>query len=186
MIVDQVCVTLPGSFSEGECATLRAMLAAEETRPGTLSGGVKAHHVRACDILWLDDKPDTDWIFRRLIRIAADANKASFSFRADGFNEGAQLILYDAAIKGRYDWHTDRGRASGTETRKLSISVQITDERAYEGGDLELNGDGHVTRAPRTMGTAIVFPSFVLHRVTPVTSGQRAALVTWLHGPPFV
>lgn len=183
--MDHICVTVPGAFDEDECALLRQMIKTEDTRPGALSGGLTEQNIRACDILWLDDEPGTDWIFRRLTRLAADANTQAFAFQVEGFDEGAQLIRYDAAIKGSYDWHTDRGRSRQTETRKLSMSIQISDEHAYEGGNLELNGDGTTLQASRTLGTAIIFPSFVLHRVTPVTRGERSVLVAWLHGPPF-
>lgn len=185
LVMDHICVTVPGAFDDDECALLRHMIKTEETRPGGLSGGLTEQNIRACSILWLDDRPDTDWIFRRLARLASDANARSFSFRVDGFDEGVQLIHYDAAIKGSYDWHTDRGRSRQSETRKLSISIQISDEHDYDGGNLELNGDGTPFRAARTLGTAIIFPSFVLHRVTPVTRGERSALVAWLHGPAF-
>ncbi len=183
--MNHICVTVPDAFDKDECTLLRQMIETEKTRPGALSGGLTAHNIRACDILWLDDKSETDWIFRRLVRLGADANTHAFSFQIEGFDEGAQLIRYHANVQGSYDWHTDRGRSRQTGTRKLSMSIQISNESAYDGGYLELNGDGTPIQAPRTLGTAIIFPSFVLHRITPVTRGERLVLVAWIHGPPF-
>ena len=37
----------------------------------------------------------------------------------------------------------------------------------------------------RPQGSVIVFPSFVWHRVTPVTKGTRYSLVLWTCGQPF-
>ncbi len=71
------------------------------------------------------------------------------------------------------------------EPRKLSLSLQLSDPARYQGCDLELSyGDG-VQQAPRSRGTVIAFPSYVLHRVTPIASGTRKSLVIWASGPDF-
>ncbi|WP_281301243.1 MULTISPECIES: 2OG-Fe(II) oxygenase [unclassified Iodidimonas] len=178
-------IARPDAFSKAECAILCGLMEDATPKAGRLTGGQTVESIRACEILWLDDQPETSWIFERLARIMSDINNSAFGFQVEGFNEGAQLIRYDGHERGTYDWHADRGRAPGTRTRKLSISVQITPPDDYEGGCLELNGEGSVITAPRTEGTAIVFPSFVLHRISPVTKGRRTALVAWLHGPAF-
>ena len=36
------------------------------------------------------------------------------------------------------------------------------------------------------IGTAIVFPSFMRHKVAPVTKGRRRSLVGWFLGPLYV
>ena len=67
----------------------------------------------------------------------------------------------------------------------MSISVQLSEPDAYDGGDLEIDIDGAPWSAPRDRGTAILFPSFVRHRISQVDSGTRHALVAWMHGPAF-
>jgi PKHD-type hydroxylase len=42
-----------------------------------------------------------------------------------------------------------------------------------------------VEKAPRRKGTVIVFPSFMMHRVTEITEGQRNSIVGWISGPPY-
>jgi len=69
--------------------------------------------------------------------------------------------------------------------RKLSVTVQLSDEDSYEGGDLQFMINNRIENAPRKKGTVIVFPSFILHRVTEVTKGKRNSIVGWLSGPPF-
>ena len=69
--------------------------------------------------------------------------------------------------------------------RKLSLSVQLTDPSQYEGCDLQFQVSDKVGVAPRKRGTVIAFPSFFLHRVTPIISGTRKALVAWATGPEF-
>ena len=71
-------------------------------------------------------------------------------------------------------------------TRKISLSIQLTNENSYEGGDLEFMINRSTIKAPREKGTAILFPYYITHRVTDVTKGKRNSLVFWFHGPPFV
>ena len=71
--------------------------------------------------------------------------------------------------------------------RKLSFSLQLSEDDSYEGCDLEIfGGSTRVPMAvPRARGTLVAFPSYVMHRVTPVTRGTRKALVFWAGGPRF-
>jgi PKHD-type hydroxylase len=81
---------------------------------------------------------------------------------------------------GHYDWHADLG--PGISNRKLSVVLQLSDPKDYVGGDLQMNTGGAITTVPKEYGLLCFFPSFVLHRVTPLTSGTRTSLVTWLCG----
>ena len=67
-------------------------------------------------------------------------------------------------------------------TRKLSMSLQLSDEKSYDGGDLILYYDQQKYPTPKSKGTIIVFDSRITHEVTPVTRGERYSLVKWIHG----
>ena len=84
-----------------------------------------------------------------------------------------------------FDWHPDFSNQASA-IRKLNLKIQLTDEAAYEGGDLQfmINKDIIIT-APRTKETIIIFPSFIMHRVTSITKGKRRYIVGWINGPPF-
>ena len=69
--------------------------------------------------------------------------------------------------------------------RKLSISIQLSDPAGYSGSELEISVNGVPIIAPRDQGTLIAFPSFVLHKVTPLLVGKRYSLVAWVHGPKW-
>jgi PKHD-type hydroxylase len=121
------------------------------------------------------------------------ANLNAFQFDLTYFKE-IQFTEYTAQQEGKYDWHEDlTWTKNGPSRRKLSIVVQLSDPADYKGGLLELDrstvgdGDGMTPseRQLRSRGTAIVFPSFVKHRVTPVLQGKRHSLVSWYEGPPF-
>ena len=105
--------------------------------------------------------------------------------------ESLQLTTYRPG--DTHGWHMDT-LSHGAEVRKLTVVVQLDDGTAYDGGDLELLTFGVPDPAPfplpadamRQRGTVAVFPSFLLHRVTPVTRGARRTLVAWFVGPRFV
>ena len=83
-------------------------------------------------------------------------------------------------------WHADIG-PDILSTRKISITVQLSEADEYEGGDLQLfrGGDyekGEFDVAYRGAGSVFIFPSYILHRVTPVTKGTRKSFVLWLGG----
>jgi PKHD-type hydroxylase len=76
-------------------------------------------------------------------------------------------------------------KSSGSATRKLSLVMQLSDPYEYEGGELQLKTGHNDITIPKQKGLVTIFPSFTLHRVTPLTSGTRRTLVVWVAGPPF-
>jgi len=130
--------------------------------------------------------PPTEFMvpyYERLSDIVLSLNEQFFKFNLHGFGEHLQFTEYEAPT-GKYNSHVDRSYGIGV--RKLSIVLQLTDSETYEGGNLELlSCVEHPTLLPRTRGTLIAFPSFQLHRVTPVTKGTRNSLVGWVNGKPF-
>ena len=77
-------------------------------------------------------------------------------------------------------------------TRKLSLTLLRTDPSEYEGGDFQLRWFKEKTikietpKSAKALGTVIIFPSFVCHRVTPIIKGERQSLVNWSLGRPFI
>jgi len=94
--------------------------------------------------------------------------------------DSPQVCKYNEG--GLFNWHIDTTKDKST--RKLAFTVQLSDPKDYEGGDLQFF-DGDKTKLNtelRNKGTMIIFPSFVWHRITPITKGIRYALVGWVHG----
>jgi len=90
------------------------------------------------------------------------------------------LLKYD--FGGKYNWHADvNWDMVEAPQRKYTVVVQLSDRSEYEGGELQLRG--HSPHAMQPKGTMIIFPSNLNHRVTPVTSGRRWSLITWINGP---
>lgn len=178
-------LALPAALSAEDCDRAIALAQGAQLRDAGLVRQTKDHDIRRADIAWLDDLPDGGWLMDQLIGVVAEANRSAFGFDLTDFAESAQIARYGAERQGHFDWHSDIGAGALAAKRKLTIVVQLSDPDAYEGGTLELRPDSNVQQAPRLRGVATVFPSFVLHRVTPVTAGTRWSLTLWAHGPAF-
>lgn len=177
--------TVPDALSPDDCARLVAAAAAAPLSDAGLVRQTTDHRLRRADLAWLDDLPDCGWAMDRLVQAVAAANRDAFGFDLTDFAESAQIARYDAARAGHFDWHSDIGAGALAQKRKLTIVVQLSDPADYAGGALEVWSDNAPRSAPRDRGTATIFPSFMLHRVTPVTEGLRWSLTLWAHGPAF-
>jgi PKHD-type hydroxylase len=139
---------------------------------------------RQTRVSWLHPGGDSDFLFARIEEVAAEVNDGEFGFDLVGCAEPIQYAEYRAPSVG-YDWHVDLVDAPRTLQRKLSITIQLDAAGSYDGGDLTFRDGNREVGAERGQGAAIVFPSWALHRVTPITRGCRRSLVAWVGGPPF-
>jgi PKHD-type hydroxylase len=142
--------------------------------------------IRETEISWYKKDHSNEHIWEKLANCAVQVNRHFFRYDLSGFYEPAQLGYYHEHKKSHYDWHTDAGIANAITPRKLSMVLQLNDRSEFEGGDLQIKIENDT---PQTLdiqkGRAWFFPSFVLHRVTPVTKGERKSLVLWITGPEF-
>ena len=165
-------------FTAEQCAQIRALGAAQRLWRGRSSSDEDEY--RVCTTSWLEETSATTFVYSRLREVVRSVN-ALYGLDVVGFGEPLHYICYEPG--GHFDWHTDLG-IGPMSTRKISISIQLSDPSEYSGGDLEFSPHGVVERF-RGIGTAIAFPSYIAHRVAPVTAGNRHALVAWIHGPHF-
>jgi len=172
-----------------------ALTGGYDTVPNNQNDLSKLYKTRKSSIVWMEDP----WIYREIMPFIHEANeKAGWNFIIKD-KESCQFTKYKETQ--HYSWHQDqwpnpynspRYRLDGY-TRKISVTVSLSDGETYEGGDLEFdlrnNPDGSPnilqSKKARIKGAITVFPSFVWHRVTPVTKGTRYSLVIWTMGEPF-
>jgi PKHD-type hydroxylase len=147
---------------------------------GKLAAGSTNAQIRRSQIVMLGDEQRYDWLYERVWNAAQECNRLFFCVDIAGVEANIQLGRYDSTDRGFYDWHTDF--AGIRPLRKLSISIQLSRAEDYDGGDLELLYGTQPQKLDKARGTFIVFPSFMLHRVTPVTRGTRWSLVAWIAG----
>ena len=136
--------------------------------------------IRITQTAWLPQNDQTKWFYDKMQAVIRALNEQSYKYDLRGFSENFQYTVYRDAEGGHYDWHVDHGPLP--VQRKLSISLQLSDSDAYEGCDLQFVAGNKTKTGPRGRGTIIAFPSYILHRVTPVTRGTRWSLVAWIGG----
>ena len=169
------------AFSKEECETIIALGNDRTQRQATTRGG-NEDKVRKSEVAWLYPSDGLDWAYRRMTDIIMDLNERFFKFDLFGATEGFQFTKYTAP-GGKYGRHVDC--SPGTLIRKLSFTVQLSDPKDYKGGDLHLIYGDEPNVMARDQGYVALFPSYVLHEVTPVTKGTRYSLVSWITGKPF-
>lgn len=167
-------------FSDSDCDKIIREAEAEGTVPGLILGQGKVPTSRRSNISWLTDRGKWKWVYDRVFFNIGQINREAWIFDLHT-EESIQFSHYDHHEKGHYDWHTDTTGSRDRE-RKLSFSLQLSDPRHYDGGQLTLWPDVEMTRQ---RGCCIIFPSYLPHRVASVESGTRYALVGWVQGPAF-
>ena len=137
---------------------------------------------RTTTISWIPFK-EMQPMYNQINEFIQKANRNHFGFGDIQITEQAQFTEYPEG--GFYDWHTDTDVTMQHEppVRKISMTCLLSPEDQFEGGDLELMAPGK--RAKLRQGHAIIFASFLQHRVAPVTRGVRQSLVMWFGGEPF-
>lgn len=170
-------------FSPEEIKTIINICEELPKEVATVDYNETTDNIRRSEIAWLGNNDDTNWIYERLGEYVNDANvEMGWNFDLNGMYEDIQYsIYYDNG--GHYNWHSDIGRQ--TPHRKISLSLQLSTPEEYKGGKLEFNLGSYVSEANNEIGSLTLFPSYLLHRVTPVTSGVRRSLVLWVSGKPF-
>ena len=138
-----------GAFTKEECKKIIQIANKKGLIKGTTFGNNKLD-VRKSKISWLYPSDNMDWVFRRVTDIVLDLNKRFFNFDVFGLNEGFQFTNYKAP-SNKYGKHVDR--ASDFIVRKLSISIQLTDPKEYQGGELYLYEDDKGMLMDKKQGT---------------------------------
>ena len=154
---------------------------------------------RSSNVAWITDKPENEWIIEPVADLVAVTNRKYWQWDITG-RERFQYTRYGAGQF--YGWHADArpepypddGRWPGL-IRKISVTVSLSHEDDYDGGDFALEEVSHSPGTPekrinipkqaKKRGSAIIFASHLYHEVRPVTEGLRQSLVGWFLGPPF-
>lgn len=128
------------------------------------------------------------WVYKRVVSVVVSLNAKYWKYPiSDDYRspliEHIQYQTYHDTELGHYDWHQDVSARGTLATRRISITIQLSDESEYEGGDLLLKGSKDDTPMPKDHGYGIVFPSYMLHKVSPVTKGIRRSMAIWFQIP---
>jgi len=136
---------------------------------------------RRTDVIWQNAMQPLGCIARTYIEVANQSTEWNYILSSQ---EETQLSRYKSIDEGFYDWHMDSSPPQNGVQRKLTCVILLNDPSEFEGGELQFKtneGENMLTK----QGSVIVFPSFIEHKVTPVTKGVRYTAVTWASGPSF-
>lgn len=148
--------------------------------------------IRRSNVMFYAKNENTAWIFDRLNGVIEWINNNFYNFDLNGYGV-FQYTEYNDFEKGEYNFHTDTIMSQNMpmtmmETRKLSIVMPLNQPGIdFEGGDFQINQgqEKDAMTIPLNRGRIIAFPSWMIHRVSPVTKGKRKSLVIWVSGPKF-
>jgi PKHD-type hydroxylase len=171
-------------FTPAECEKILAYTE-NSTNEAYVKDGVLDHSVRNTRTKKLNLLPENLWIQERIYNIALKVNQSYYHFNIGGLGE-LHVLEYEKDCF--YNWHIDITSDPNNCTRKISIILFLSDPSDYDGGKLSwsLNSEPDTLNVTQELGSMILFPSFLPHKVTPVKRGIRRALVCWIHGDSFM
>jgi PKHD-type hydroxylase len=173
-------------FNDEEIDQIHRTAADYELNQGKVGSGDELTNddsIRDSNIAFLrSSDADNQWIFQRITSAVLNINRQFWNFE---LNRIETLQYSEYKIGQFYKEHIDMMYQSPSHAiRKLSFTIQLTDPKEYEGGDVVLKAGQH-SILHKNKGTISFFPSYILHEVEPVTKGTRHALVGWITGPAF-
>jgi len=182
------------AFSEEELESIKYYCNSLNLTKGTTGNSEETNtKIRNSNIQFFKKNSENNWIFERLNRTIESLNDQFYNFNLNGY-DSIQYTVYNSYEKQHYDFHMDtfmtydRSQTFSSGFRKLSLILCLSHPDEYEGGEFQIIGgdpnDPHVLE--QQYGRIIIFPSFMIHRVTPITSGIRKSLVIWVTGPKFI
>ena len=171
-------------FSNSFCENIITHGDKQKTKKADIADGDSSN--RKSNITWLKDEK----LITQLTPIVNEANtKSNWNFLLREI-EPLQYTSYHKDYY--YDWHIDSHKKSYENglIRKLSFTLFLNDD--YDGGDFKIchphpNPDKIIIDLFKpSIGTIIIFPSHMWHKVSKVKKGTRKTLVGWVVGKPFV
>ena len=142
-------------------------------------------NTRRTNVGWVDFSEQNQHIWHKIAQVVSEINSKFFHINLTGFYEDMQLSEYSGAYQGHYNWHTDACPSDNKVPRKLSMVLMLSEPEEYEGGELQFKVSDKDETLEMKLGRAWFFPSYLLHRVTPVTKGVRKTAVLWVGGEPW-
>lgn len=168
-------VLLDQVLTPADVARLTDLVSGDERfEDGKATAGWAARRVKSNEQLKAGPRLDA---LRRDVRLALERHEL---FAAYALPKSVFRILasrYRPAME--YGLHVDDAIMSGHRA-DLSFTLFLSDPGSYEGGELIVEGTEGETAVKLEPGQAVLYPTGALHRVAPVTSGERLAVVGWI------
>ena len=113
------------------------------------------------------------------------ANNNFFCFDLHPLTSLKKLNYNSYEVDTEYSWHIDAVPRDPVRDIKLTALLNLSEEN-YKGGELVLFRSKEITCDEfNKPGSAVIFPSFINHKVNKIISGKRNTLAIWFSGPKF-
>jgi PKHD-type hydroxylase len=182
---------IDGVFDDSEIGNIANYCETLELNDAKIVTDEYVNQVRISKVAFIGKDDTTEWFYNKFNHVINRVNNNYYGFDLHGY-ESIQYTTYDK--DGKFEWHTDLlydqqlGNTKNSDTRKLSLVMLLnTPGEDFTGGEFLINTgkeEDAITIAMKR-GTIVSFPSFIPHKVAPVTSGIRKSLVIWVEGPKF-
>lgn len=174
-------------FSDDELNKILDVVRLNDMQDSTIVDG-EFDSTRQSKVNFHKRNENTSWIFDKMNYIIDRTNSEYYKFDLWGYDY-FQYSEYNSNDSGHYDWHQDISFNKVEHlSRKLSLVLLLNGPTTdFSGGDFEVHfgNNNHGSPIHFQKGGVVLFPSFINHRVSPVTSGTRKSIVTWVTGPKF-
>jgi predicted 2-oxoglutarate/Fe(II)-dependent dioxygenase YbiX len=180
--VDYSHHTITDALSKQACEKLIESLESQvEGNDGLIGGGNSGNLDKTVRNVKSTILPTYRGISATLAGMGLNVNNGIWKFDITHANQ-TEYLKYGVA--GHYLKHVDTIiNPYDNETRKLTILLFLNDD--FEGGKFFIENGHEKYYPPQEAGTVLIFPSFMIHGVEPVTRGIRRSIVTWMVGPWF-
>jgi PKHD-type hydroxylase len=184
-----------------------------QDRDGEKMGGTEDWSVRSSQVKWfeMENNHMPEHLLKKINDAVTMANRECRWNHNIEYMENPQYTIYNEQPDRKgdfYTWHTDAGPVpyGNGMHRKLSMTIQLSDQDDYEGGHFQwlepatqfdkmtgtnpqvnmADAISTLSHSAKSIGSVVIFPSFLYHQVTPILSGTRKSLVCWMVGHPYV
>jgi len=176
-------VYIEDAFTDEECERIKKYCSKLSLDFAKVGYRQQNNTIRSNKIAWINEEDDiSEWLYRKLTDLITHINTEFWKFDLE-YIATLQYTKYDS-IGDNYNYHLDIMN-QGNSYRKLSFSLQLDDDDSYEGCNLIIKTNSENYTANRKKGSINFFPSFILHKVTPLEKGVRNCIVGWVCGPNF-
>ncbi len=169
---------IPKVLNESELNQIDELVAQSEFEDGKLTAGYRAERVK--DNLQLKSDMPHKQALNELVLNALKKNRLFQRVAIPRIIRPPLVSRYTSGMS--YGSHVDDAlMGTGRQVRSdLAVTVFLADQSSYEGGELMVKTSLGELAVKLPRGDGVVYPASTIHRVNPVVSGERIAIVTWV------
>jgi PKHD-type hydroxylase len=183
-------------FNEEELTLIENYCDKFEKHDGIAGGDISSIRKSKVKFFTKHEHSELNFLFDKINSVIWNINEQYYNYDLNGYGS-LQYTNYNGEELGKYGYHIDMHTGMYDnpdddlllygDTRKLSVVLFVSDPSSYEGGEFKMMlAENSETEIEQKKGKIILFPSFFLHKVYPVTKGIRKSIVTWVEGPKFI